>query len=101
MKPKEIISGLFLSGGWGSMLLSIAFYMLFWRVDNEPGAKDVPGLLWSAIACCSVGGLAFLGSHIYLIVRKAWTALFISWGVCLLLLFGAVSLSPILLLLMV
>jgi len=27
------------------MLLAIAFYALFWRVDNEPGARPVPGLL--------------------------------------------------------
>ena len=101
MKAKEIVSGVLLSGGWASMLLSITLYLLFWRVDNEPGAKDVPGLLWSAVACCSVGGLAFLGCHIYLMVRKAWTTLFISWGVCLLLLFGAGSVAPVLLLLMV
>ena len=46
------------------MLLSIAFYMLFWRVDNEPGAKDIPELLWAAISFCSLGGLAFLASNI-------------------------------------
>jgi hypothetical protein len=32
-------------GGWVLMLLAIAFYALFWRVDNEPGARPVPGLL--------------------------------------------------------
>ena len=83
------------------MLLSIAFYMLFWRVDNEPGAKDVPGLLWAAISCCSLGGIAFLGSHVYLILKKSWLLLLIAWGLSIAIFVGAVSLSPILLLLMV
>jgi len=101
MKLKEIISGLFLSTGWGSILFSIAVYLLFWRVDNEPGARDIPGLLWAAIAFCSLGGLAFLGGHVYLIKKKAWTLLFIAWGLCVALTLAAVALSPILLLLMV
>jgi hypothetical protein len=101
MKPKEIISGLLLSSGWGSLLFSVAVYMLFWRVDNEPGAKDIPSLLWAAISFCSLGGLAFLGGHIYLIKQKAWTLMFIAWGLCVALTLVAVSLSPILLLLIV
>lgn len=83
------------------MLFSIAVYLLFWRVDNEPGARDVPGLLWAAIAFCSLGGLAFLRGHIYLIKQKAWTLLIIAWGLCVTLLIAAIALSPILLLLMV
>lgn len=83
------------------MLLSIVFYLLFWRVDNEPGAKDIPGLLWAAISFCSLGGLAFLGGHIYLIKEKAWIVLAIAWVVCIALLVGAISLLPILLFLMV
>ena len=101
MKPKEIISGFFLTGGWAFMLLSIVFYLLYWRVDNEPGAKAVPGLLWAAISCVSVGGLTFLGSHIYLIIKRSWLLLVITWILCILLLASAVSLAPILLLLMV
>lgn len=101
MKLKEIISGLLLSSGWGSILFSIAVYLFFWRVDNEPGTKDVPGLLWAAVAFCSLGGLAFLGGHIYLIKQKAWALLFIAWGLCVVLLIAAIALSPILLLLMV
>ncbi len=101
IRGKHILSGILLSGGWGAMLLSVAFYMLFWRVDNEPGAKDAPGLLWAAISFCSLGGLTFVGSHIYLLLEKVWLVLFIAWGVCLALLAGAISLSPILLLFMV
>ena len=101
MKPKEILSGFLLSGGWGALLLSVAVYLLFWRVDNEPGAREIPALLWVAISFCSLGGLAFLGGHIYLIKEKAWLVLFIAWGLCAALLVAAVSLAPILLLLMV
>jgi hypothetical protein len=87
--------------GWGMILLSAGAYLLFWRVDNEPGARPVPSLLWLAIAFCSVGGLAFLGSQVRLIMQKAWLALGIGWVLCIALLVGAISLAPILLLLMV
>jgi len=101
MKLKEILSGLTLSGGWLFMLVSLVFYAFFWRVDNEPGAKDFPGLLWAAISFCSLGGLAFLGGHIYLIKEKAWWVLLAAWALCVALLVGAVSLAPLLLLFMV
>ena len=83
------------------MLYSIVFYALFWRVDNEPGAKDVPALWWAAVSFCLLGGLAFIGSQVYLLIQKAWIVLVIAWVVCIALLIGAISLSPILLLLMV
>jgi len=101
MSVKRVISGAILSSGWIMMLLSIVFYLLFWRVDNEPGAKDVPALLWAAISFCSLGGLAFLGGNIYLIKEKSWIVLVSAWVICIALLVGAISLSPILLLLMV
>lgn len=101
MRTKEILSGLMLSGGWLFALISVVFYAFFWRVDNEPGAKDIPALLWTAISFCSVGGLAFLGGHIYLIKEKAWWVLLVAWGLCFALLVGAISLAPILLLFMV
>jgi len=100
MKAKEIISGLLLPTGWSSILISIVVYTLFWRIDHEPGA-DGTGLLLATISFCSLGGLTFLGSHIYLIIKKAWIMLVIAWFICIALLVGAVSLSPILLLLMV
>ena len=101
MKPKEVLSALLIPGGWISMLTSIVLSLFFWRVDNEPGARDVPGLLWAAVSFCSLGGLAFVGGQIYLIVKKAWIVLAVAWATCIALLAGAVSLSPILLLFMV
>ena len=98
---KDIWVVLLLSGGWMSMLLSVVFYLFFWRVDNEPGAKEIPALLWMAVSLCSLGGLAFLGGHILLIVKKAWLMLGIGWALCIALLIGAVTLAPILLLFMV
>ncbi len=83
------------------MLLSIALYLLFWRVDNEPGARPVPGLFWAAIMFCSLGGSGFLGGHIYLITKKAWLMLGLSWAACLALLIGAIFISPVMLLLLV
>ena len=100
-ETKEILAGVTLTGGWLSVLVSGVFYAFFWRVDNEPGAKDFPGLLWAAISFCSLGGLSFLGSHIYLIIKKNWMVILLAWAVCIALLVGAISLSPILLLFMV
>ncbi|MCP4140470.1 MAG: hypothetical protein GY755_09305 [Chloroflexi bacterium] len=101
MKIKEIISGFSLVCGWLFILISCVVYAFFWRVDNEPGAKDIPALLWVAISFCSLGGLSFLGSHIYLIRQKAWTLILIAWGVCIALLVGAITLLPVLLIFMV
>ncbi len=101
MKTKEILFSLLMAGGWAAMLCSIVFYALFWRVDNEPGAKDVPALLWTAVSLCSLGGLTFLGSQIYLLVNRAWLMLGVGWALCIGLLVGAISLAPILLLFMV
>jgi len=100
-KNKEILAGAIIAGGWLSVLISGVFYAFFWRVDNEPGARDFPGLLWAATSFCSLGGLAFLGSHIYLIIKKNWKIILIAWAICIALLVGAVSLAPILLLFMV
>lgn len=101
MKSKEIIGALTLSSGWASMLFSIALYAFFWRVDNEPGAKDVPALWWGAVSFCLLGGLAFLGGNIYLVKEKAWSVFVIAWVVCIALFVGAITLSPILLFFMV
>ena len=62
---KEIGGVLFLSGGWVSMLLSVVFYLFFWRVDNEPGAKALPWSISSqlrAVVCHPDVGVAS-GSH--------------------------------------
>ena len=101
IKAGDVVSALLLPTGWVAMLFSIALYLLFWRVDHEPGAREVPGLLWGAISLCSLGGFVFLGSHIFLIVRRAWLWLGIAWVGCAFLLVMAVSLSPILLLFLV
>ena len=98
---KRVLTAASLAGGWLFMLISIIFYAFFWRVDNEPGAKNVPALLWTAISFCSLGGLSFIGSHIYLIIKKSWKIILIAWAICILLLVGAFTLAPILLLFMV
>ena len=101
MKGKNL---LIMFGGlisWGAMLLSVAFYLLFWRTDNEPGAKDFPELLWTAIGLVSIGGLGLVGSNLYLLIKKAWAEFFIGCGLYVALLIGAISLSPILLLFLV
>jgi len=98
---KQLLNALLLALGWAFVLLSIAVYLLFWRVDNEPGAGSATGVLIAAIAMLSVGGLSVIANAIYLIVRKAWIVIVIAGAVCLVILVGAISLAPILLLLMV
>jgi hypothetical protein len=98
---KEILSAFLLVAGWALVLLSIAVYLLFWRVDNEPGAAPVPGLLTTAILLFSTGTLSLIVNTIYLIVKKSWIIIAITGVVCLLILIEACGLSPILLLLLV
>lgn len=101
MKLKDLLVAILLGTGGGNLLLSIALYMLFWRIDNEPGAASVPALLWGAILFCSTGGLAFVGCNIFLVVRRAWAALIVGWGICMFYGVVALGVSPFLLLLMV
>ena len=98
---KTILSAFLLAGGWGAMLFAVALYLLFWRVDNEPGARDFPILWWGAVTFASLGGLTFVGNHIFLIMKKAWLMLGIGWVLCIALLVGAITLAPLLLLFMV
>lgn len=97
---KVIIATLLIPGGLILFYVSLAFYALNWRVSNEPGYSTVWGLLLPAITLCGAGGLLFLGSNIYLTIRRA-KLIFLGWAACIPVTIGAVSLAPILLLLMV
>ncbi len=98
---KQLLSALLLALGWAFVLLSVAVYLLFWRVDNEPGAGPATGLLTAAIAMLSVGGVSLVANAVYLIVKKAWIVIVVTAVVCVAILIGAISLSPILLLFLV
>ena len=100
MDAKEIIATLLLPGGLILIYVSFVFYALNWRVANEPGFSTAWGLLLPGIAFCGVGGLIFIGTNIYLFLRRS-KLVFLAWGLCVLVTIGAASLAPILLLLMV
>ncbi len=100
MDAKEIIATLLVPGGLIMIYISFVFYALNWRVANEPGYSTVWGLLLPGIAFCGVGGLVFIGTHIFLFLRRS-KLVFLAWGLCVFVTIGAVSLAPILLLLMV
>jgi len=97
----EIWAVFLLPAGWGAMLAAIAFYLLFWRVDNEPGAKDIPSLLWTAVILGISGNVTFVAAHIYLIKHRAWLMLGIAWVLGLVVLAGAVALAPMVLIMLV
>jgi len=97
---KVIIATLLLVGGLIMIYLSGVFFAFNWRVANEPGFTTVWGLLIPAIFLCGVGGLLFVGAHVYLFIRRS-KLIFLAWGVCVVVTIGAVSLAPILLLFMV
>ena len=97
---KETVALLLVPGGLILFYLSLAFYALNWRVSNEPGYGTAWGLLGTGIALCGVGGLFFVGSQIFLLMRRSKLIL-LAWAVCVPVTIGAVTLSPILLLLMV
>ncbi len=100
-KFTQWIFGLLMVSGWVSLTLSIVFYLFFWRVDNEPGAKDMPELLWAAIFFLVTGGLSFLSGNIGYLVHKVRKAYIISWVICAVLGTASICLSPLLLVFMV
>ena len=98
---KEILSAILVVGGWGVILLSIVPYLLHWRVANEPGYSSDPKLLRAIYCFSSLGGLVFIGSQIYLLIKRAWIWFIVAWLLCFGELIIAISLSPILLLFLV
>lgn len=97
---KVLIATLLLPGGLILFYLSLAFYTLSWRVSNEPGFSTAWELLIPAIGFCGMGGLIFLGSNIYLFMRRT-KLIFLAWALCIPVTIGAASLAPILVLFMV
>ena len=97
---KVIIASFFPPGSLILIYLSLALYAFNWRVSNEPGYDTAWGLLLPAIAFCGLGGLLFIGSHVYLFIRRSKLIL-LAWGLCIVVTIGAASLAPILLLFMV
>jgi hypothetical protein len=106
-KPKPSIKGkhLFVAAGsivgWIFVLTSVPLYLFYWRVSNEPGAGSGMNFWITATVCLGGGGLLTLATQLYLLVKKSWILLLITWAFCTALLIGAVYLSPILLLFMV
>lgn len=86
--------------GWALLNLAPAFYLLHWRVANEPGAGPGRGLLITSIVLAVIGASAFLGANVFLLVRRFKAAL-LAWLLCVGVTVGAIALSPILLLLLV
>ena len=101
MQIKEALGAVGAALGWAFILASVPAYLFYWRVSNEPGAGSAWGLLITTILFLGAGGLLLIGGNIYLLFKKAWILLLVTWVVCIALLVGAVSLSPILLLFMV
>jgi hypothetical protein len=97
---KVIIAMLAMVGGLIMIYISLVFYAFNWRVANEPGYSTMWGLLIPAIAFCGIGGLVFLWSNIYLLIRRS-VLIFLAWALCVLVTIGAASLAPFLLLFMV
>ena len=97
---KEVVVSFLIPGGLILIYLSLVFYAFNWRVSNEPGFSTAWEWLAPGIAFCGVGALIFVGSNIYLIMRRS-KLIFLGWGLCIPVTGGAVSLAPILLLFMV
>ena len=101
MLALKIFSGFGAVVGWVLMLASAATYMLFWRVDNEPGVKGPPEMLITAIAMACMGAVLFFGGNGLLLYRRDKKALLLTWLFVLLVGLLACLLSPLLLALMV
>lgn len=97
----KILNGFATVLGWALMLASLATYMLFWRVDNEPGVKGSPEMLFAAIAMACIGVVLFFGGNGLLLYWRDKKASLLTWLFILLVGLLACLLSPLLLALMV
>lgn len=102
MTKQEILSAAGVVLGWTCILLAAGTYLLFWRVDNEPGYRgDATGMLLAAILLAGSGGLSFLFCNIYLITKRYKFGFLIAWLLVIVISIGAISVAPILLLFLV
>jgi hypothetical protein len=63
---------------WFSLLLSLSLTMFYWRVANEPGAKDTPELTTAAILCFFIGLVGTVVLN-YLFMKKNRNGLTYLW----------------------
>ncbi len=78
MKLRYLFSAGGLAAGWGLMLLSVALYLLFWRVDAEPGARKAPEMFEMAVFVLCCGAPLFVGNLVYLLVSRPKKALIVA-----------------------
>jgi len=87
--------------GWILKIAALSTYLLFWRVDNEPGVKSPTSMLITAICLGGLGIVFFAGGNLALILDRAKTAAIIAWILVILITALACLMSPALLVLLV
>lgn len=97
---KEALCALGVALGWAFVLASVAFFLFYWRIENEPGAGSALNWLLTAVFLLGTGVVAFTGGHVYLLTNKSkWLA--IAWACNVLTCVLATLLAPLVLMMMV
>lgn len=101
MKIAKITGSLGAVIGWGLLLAALATYLLFWRIDNEPGVKGPPEMFAAVIGLTCLGVLLFAGGNGFLLYSRAKRSLALTWLFLALETGAACLLSPMILILLV
>jgi hypothetical protein len=101
MKIHNILSGLSVVLGALFQVIGVITYLLFWRVDNEPGYRGDPLVFALALGLCGLVFLLFLGGNVGLLVNRAQKAALVAWFLVGLVAALACAISPLVLMLMV
>jgi hypothetical protein len=100
MKIAKVLSGVSVVAGWGMLLSSVATYLLYWRIENEP-AKGPPEMLAAIIGLVCLGVILFVGGNALLLYWRAKRPLALTWIFVVLETAAACLLSPLLLVFLV
>jgi hypothetical protein len=79
----------------------VVTYLLFWRIDNEPGVAGDPLMFAAAVGLVLFGLLLFFGGIAGLIVNRAKAAALVAVLLVAAVAFCACAISPMVLILMV
>ena len=101
MSIRNLFSAASVVMGWIFQIVAVGIYLLYWRVENEPGVKGDP--LWLATALC-LGGLGLLlfgGGNLSLFLARAKNAALVAWILVIAIALLACLASPALLIFLV
>jgi hypothetical protein len=101
MQLRNIICAASVVLGWILEIAALSTYLLFSRVDSEPGAKSPTEMLITAICLGGLGIVLFCGGNLVLFLTRAKKAAIVAWILVALIAVLACLMSPLLLVFLV